>query len=123
MPRKGFASVLKSALFSVLFTLIAILLLAAAVKLFSLGDGVILFVNQLIKAACILLGCTVGLKGEGLPLLGMAAGGLSVFTAYTLFSLLSQEPFFRIALLLELVFGLAVGFLSGIICKMCKKTA
>ena len=53
----------KGVLFSLIFTLLAILVFAAIVKVFELSDKTILMVNQVLKIIAILLGCLIGLKG------------------------------------------------------------
>jgi putative membrane protein, TIGR04086 family len=111
----------KGVLFSLIFTLLAILVFAAVVKVFELSDRTILMVNQVLKIIAILLGCMIGLKGEGCFWKGIIVGFVTALIGYVTFSLLSGEPLLRMSLLYESLFGVIVGGISGLICRTIKQ--
>ena len=112
----------KGVLFSLIFTLLAILVFAAIVKVFELSDKTILMVNQVLKIIAILLGCLIGLKGGGCFWKGIILGFVTALIGYITFSLLSGAPLLRISLVYESILGIIVGGISGFICRTVKQS-
>ena len=103
-------------------TLIGILLFSIVVKIASLNSVVIKVVNQFIKLLSVFLGCFFSVKGGKGFLKGLTIGALATFITYLIFALIGGEKFFSIGLLIDMLFGLAVGTVSGIITVNVKKT-
>ena len=110
---KGFlAPVLKATLFAVTLTLVLVLLLAFLVKLTTFSTLAVKICNQFIKVASLFSGAFLFIKeGKGL-LKGLFYGGLYFLTISLIFFLISGTSNFSI---LDLIFNLVVGILSGII--------
>lgn len=111
----GSIEVAKAVGVAVAFCLVAVLVFAFIIKIAALPSSVITPVNQVIKAAAILLGCIVGLGNDKGWLKGAIAGLLSVIFAYIIFSLVGGGFKWELTLLLELLFGLVAGVISGVV--------
>lgn len=120
MPRNR-SSVLKSMLLgflvAVLFTLIAMLALAAALVFFRLADATITLLNQFVKFFAVILGvCAAVPRGSQR---GFATGlTLSMFyiaIGYILYVLLGGAGFHAANMLGELLLGSAIGAMTGAI--------
>ena len=95
----------KSIVIAVFFCLAAVLVFAFVISLASLPSTVITPVNQVIKAAAILLGCIVGL----------GVGHLSICFSFLLFSFIGGALQFTPTFALELLFGVIAGGISGVV--------
>lgn len=113
--KKGALEVGKAVAVAVVFFLAAVLAFAFIIKIAALPSSVIMPVNQVIKAAGILLGCILGLSDNKGWLKGGIAGTLSVSCAYVIFSLMAGGFDWGWTVLLELLFGLAAGVISGVV--------
>lgn len=113
--RKGALEVGKAVAVAVAFCLAAVLIFAFIIKIAALPSEVITPVNQVIKAAAVLLGCILGLSDSKGWLKGGIAGILSVACAYVIFSLIAGGFDWSWTILLELLFGLVAGVISGIV--------
>lgn len=107
--------VIKGTIIAVIVTLIGILIFAWIVKCAILGESVIKAVNQFIKIISIFLGCVFSISNKQGLLRGIAIGVSSTVITYLLFSLFVGEISFDYHFYLDLVFGLILGALSGII--------
>ena len=115
------SGIFKSVLFSVIFLLLSILIFAAVIKIFGLADATISFVNQILKASAILLGCLFGLRGEKIFIKSVMSGLFTIILSYVIFTLLSKGTLFSVQLVYEILFGMIAGALSGIIVGFMKK--
>lgn len=100
---------------AVLFTLAAMLALAAALVFLSFSDALIVWLNQSIKLLAIMLGVCIAAPRGGQR--GLASGvliALIYMTAgYVLYIVLGGATFAFSAFLGELLLGVAVGAITG----------
>ncbi len=118
-------SVLKGSLVSLCFSLVGILIFAFILKFTNISDSVINPVNQVIKAASVLLGVFIGLKKEkemGL-VSGLLIGLIYTVVAFLVFSILDGCFVFDRTLLNDILFGGITGAICGIICVNIKKSS
>lgn len=120
--QNGFVSgVIKGVFFAIIVSLVCLLIFAIVVKTAYLGNNVIKAVNQFIKIISVFLACTFCLKNRA----GLIGGGLvglfSSLIIYLLFSLFFGRMSFGFSFIIELVFMLVVGSISGIISVNLKK--
>ncbi len=112
--------IIRGIIISVLIMLASILLFALIIKIAVLPESVIKPVNQFIKVLSIFLGCFFSLKGGMGLIKGIALGVVSTAITYILFLFIGGELYFT-QFLLDLLFGLIVGGLSGIITVNVRK--
>ena len=116
-----FMQVLKAVIISLSILLVGILLFSIVVKFALLNDGVIKAVNQFIKILAIFLGVFFSIKeGKGL-LKGVLIGFVFAVFSNLIFSIMAKAPFFPLSLLIDLVFNMLIGVISGIIAVNIKK--
>ena len=108
-------SVIEGIFLTVIVTLISVLIFAFIAKTALLGKGVITAVNQIIKIISIFVGCLFSIKGSGGIIKGGIIGLFSCGLTYLLFLLFSSSVSFGLSFILDLVFYLIVGAISGII--------
>ncbi len=113
--KNAFLSLLKAVIIAILFSLIAVLLFAFIISVCSLDGVVIKPVNYLIKCLAVFLGCFFSIKGEKGLLKGAIFGGVISIICYAVFSLISNSFTFSIMLLWELLLGIAIGAITGVI--------
>ncbi len=118
-----FVTILKGSLMALSFCLIAILIFAFALRIFTISDNAIRPVNQVIKILSIFFGTLFGLKKvkEMGLILGMLIGLLFTIISYVSFSLLDGNFQFGISFLNDCLFGAITGGISGIIAVNFKK--
>ena len=116
-------TVLKGALFSLILSLLSILVFAFIIKLTSLSDSLIKPINQVIKVISILFGCFMAFKKDGEKTLfkGAIIGVLYIVLAFLLFSALNGSFEFSATIFLDILFGLAVGVICAIIINIFRK--
>lgn len=113
--KRGVVEIGVATLTAIAFSLVAVLLFAFIVKVASLPSACLSPVCRVIKTVAVLLGCIAGLRSDKGLFKGAAAGLLSAFSSFLLFSLLSGGIVWELSLLLELLFGAITGAISGII--------
>lgn len=118
----GYVALLKGIFFSLVITLAGVLVFAFIVKIADLGDTVIKIVNQIIKVVAVFSGCFLCVRGKGGLPKGAIIGALSTFLTYCIFALISGGSVFGLALLIDLIFGVVVGAVSGIITVNVRKS-
>ena len=114
MKSLEFSSIIKASLMGVIITVIGVLILAGAVKLFSMSEMGIKTANQFIKTISIFLGCITCLKKEKGLIKGLLVGIISCVVIHLLFAILGSFIGFK-RFFLDLAFCLVVGIISGII--------
>ncbi len=115
VQKEAAAQVGKSICVAAIVTLAAVLVFALIVKLFSVGQGAIFAVNQVIKAVSIAAGCLLCIR----PCRGLLKGAVSgvgvIVLTYFLFAILAGEISFGWQNVLDLLFGALVGAVSGLL--------
>ena len=116
-------TILKGALSALIISLVGILIFAFIIKLTSISDILIKPINQVIKVISILFGCILAFKNKAEKTLskGLIVGIFYTILAFLLFSTLNGKFEFNISLLLDILFGGAIGLISSIICNIFKK--
>lgn len=113
-------AVIKSVIFSLLFSLILILLFAIIVKSTNLSPTAIRAVNQFIKIISLFLGCFLCVKENKGLIKGIITGLFYTVLLYVIFTIFGENAF-GIGFLLDLVFGVIAGAVSGIISVNLRK--
>ena len=113
MQTERFIQSFKAAVIGVLFSLLFAFLLALAVWIFGMEDGIRQVVAQSLKSLSLVVGCMLALRSED----GWKKGALSglIFTLLTYVSFSGIGGFaWSWKILLDLALGLSVGVFSGI---------
>ena len=114
--------IVKANIIALIVALVAILLSALIVKLFSVSDGAIPIINQVIKSVSIFIGCLVSLKKPNNGWLrGLICGFIFVWLSFLVFSALEAKFVFGLSLLNDCVLGAVAGMISGIIAVNIRK--
>ncbi|MCX4312239.1 MAG: TIGR04086 family membrane protein [Clostridia bacterium] len=114
--------VVKANIIALIVALAAMLLSALIVKLFSVGDGAIPIINQVIKSVSIFVGCLVSLKKPNNGWLrGLISGFIFVWLSFVVFSALDAHFEFGLGLFNDCVLGAVSGMISGIIAVNIRK--
>lgn len=119
--KNGAKMVVGGVLKGLIFSLAAVLVFSFIVKFCPLGDGVIHAVNQFIKSLAVFTGCFFSLKGKLGWLKGMITGIFIFLFTYLVFTLLAGADVFSLGFAIDLLFGAAVGLISGIISVNVRK--
>ena len=83
--------------------------------LFSIPNEVIKPVNYLIKVLAVFIGCFFAVKGENGLIKGVIYGAIITIVSFLFFSLLSGSFSLDLNFLWDLLLGIAVGGISGIV--------
>ena len=110
-------SCVKATLICLAFTLVGVLIFAFILKSFSISDGAIKPINQVIKAVSIFFGCLIGLKKQKTMGLvkGFIIGLIYVLLAFFVFSALSGSFAVNLTLLSDVIFGGIMGAVCGVV--------
>lgn len=114
--KKSIFNILKGVLFSLIFSVVLVLLLAVIAKYTDVSEKVILIINQIIKVVAVLLGILIGFKGQkGGLLIGAIFGLLYTLLSFAIFSLISGELDFSQISIYDFLIGIGTGAVSGIL--------
>lgn len=114
--KQGILNVVRGTLFSLLFSVIGVLILTIVAKYTEIADKPIMIINQVIKILALLFGIFVGFRGEkGGFFVGLIVGLLYTVLSFLIFSLLSGGLNFSDITLYDFLLGLACGVISGIL--------
>ena len=113
--------VIKGSFCAVIVTLISVLIFAFVISSAMLTDNVIKSVNQFIKILSVFLGCMFFVRGSAGLLRGALIGAISTLITYLLFSLFGSQMQFGFPFIIDLIFLLVVGGISGVIAVNVKK--
>ena len=116
-----FSGVIKGALTAVIISLFGVLIFAGITKFTLLNNGVVKAVNQFIKILSIFLGCAFNIRGNNGLIRGGCLALFTTITTYSLFSLFCGNSAFNQNFLLELIFTIIIGAISGVITVNAKK--
>ncbi len=115
-----FLSIIKGALFAVIFSLVSVLIFGLIIKFFPLNSAVIKTVNQFIKVLSVFLGCIIFSNGQTGLIKGLITGVISAAVTYLLFSLLFGSLSFGAPFIVDIMFSAVIGGISGIIAANLK---
>ena len=112
-----FLKALKGAVFALVLTIAAILILAFIVKEGNISDGAINAVNQIIKVVSIFTAAFIASRAVdgAFAFTGAISGALYVVLGYLAFSLIDGKMGDIVLLLADMAMGLAIGMLTAII--------
>lgn len=113
--------IIKGSFCAVIVTLISVLIFAFVISSAMLTDNVIKSVNQFIKILSVFLGCMFFVRGSAGLLRGALIGAISTLITYLLFSLFGSQMQFGFPFIIDLIFLLVVGGISGVIAVNVKK--
>ena len=111
------AAILKGLLAAIALTLVCMVIFAALVVFLHISDTFLAVLNQILKAAAIILGVrfAVGRGGERGFLTGMTLAMLYMVLGYALYVFLGGSAFSVPAMLGEILIGAAAGSVTGAI--------
>ena len=104
---------IKAVLIAIVCALILTSIFALIMQVTAMPDKIILPVNLTIKAASVFTGCAVSLRGQKGWLRGMFVGLAFTCLSGLLFGLVGGDFAFSWLLIVEVLFGLIAGALSG----------
>ncbi len=110
-----FITVLKGIFVAVICALVGVFVFAAVVKFAALSTNAVKAVNQFIKIISVFLGCFFTLKGGKGLIKGLIIGVFFTVIIYLVFALIGGGEVFGTGFLLDILFGAAIGAISGII--------
>ena len=110
-------ALIRGLLAAIAVTLAGMLLLATLIVFVGMSDSLIRILNQVLKAAAVIVGALagIGLGGDRGLLTGAGIGALYAILGYVLYSLLGENPFHLAELLGELLVSVAAGAASGVL--------
>ena len=108
-------NLIKAVLIALIFSCASILIFALVLYLFSIPNEAIKPINCLIKVLAVFIGCFFSIKGERGLIKGLIYGGIITVIAFFFFALLSGTFAFGVSFLWELLLGLTVGAVAGIV--------
>ena len=108
-------NLIKAVLIALIFSCASILIFALVLYLFSIPNEAIKPINCLIKVLAVFIGCFFSIKGERGLIKGLIYGGIITVIAFFFFALLSGTFVFGVSFLWELLLGLTVGAVAGIV--------
>lgn len=112
----NFFQFVKALIISLLVTFLCIIIFALIIKFASISDKAIVPVNLVIKALSIIVGTIILTKSRSGGLKKGAAFAFAYISlAFVIFSALSGSFNFNLSLLLDYVFGIVVGVVTGVI--------
>ena len=116
-----FQSVIKGLIISLIFTIFFICIFALLISVFNIPNQAIKPINQLIKILSVFIGCFFSISGDKGLLKGLILGTVITLITYLIFSIIAKTNVFSVSILWEILLGIAVGGLSGIISVNVKK--
>lgn len=119
--KKGMKEVVKATLVTLIFSLLGVLILALLIRTNLMSDGAVKLINQFVKVLAIFVGCYASLRGEKGLIKGIVAGIFGVLITFLVFALISGSITLGFSFVWDIVFGVLVGGLSGIVAVNLKK--
>ena len=106
---------------ALIVALVGVLIFAAVVKIASLSETVIKSVNQFIKVLAVFLGCFFSVRGGKGLIKGAFIGAISTAIMQLLFAFFGGNVSFGLGFILDVVFTLIIGAISGVIVVNLRK--
>ena len=116
-----FITIIKGVLSALITAFLSLLIFSAIIKFASLGGNVIKAVNQFLKVLAVFLGCTFSIKESMGFIKGVLIGGLSTLLICLIFAFIGGQQSLTSSLIVEVIFGVVVGAISGIVSVNLKK--
>ncbi len=113
--------ILKGALLTVISATVGVMIFAFIMRFCSLPSSIIKPINQFIKILSVFIGCFSSVKGSVGFIKGALIGAVGTTLTYALFSLLGGALTFNLSFFIDVLFGLAIGLVSGILAVNVKK--
>lgn len=108
--------VVKCVIFSLLISMVLVLILALISKAATLSDKSVVYINQAIKVISLLAGVFLGMKSrKGGLVLGAIVGLLYTVSSFLIFALISRELSFQNITIFDFLIGIVAGVLSGVL--------
>lgn len=118
---KTFPCIFKGVAIAIIITLIGILIFAFIIKVAYFNSSVIKAVNQFIKVISIFLGCFMFIRQNKGIIKGGLIGCFSAVITYLIFAFMGGELNFGAGFILDVIFQVVIGIISGIIAVNVKK--
>ena len=119
--KKGIKEVAKATLITLIFSLVGVLVLALLVRTNVLSDGAIKLTNQFVKVLAIFVGCYASLRGEKGLIKGAVSGIFGILVTFFVFALISGSITAGFSLVWDILFGVFIGAVGGIVAVNLKK--
>jgi len=114
--------VIKGVVFSLVISMVLIILFAIIIRFANIPDSLIMPINQIIKVISILFGSIIALKGSNKGLIkGVLIGAIYAILAYFVFSILSRSLEVGLTSITDLLFDSLIGACSGLIAVNIRK--
>jgi len=123
LKRRVISPIVKGVLFSVCFSVVAVLIFAIIYKFVDFSELTIKVINQIIKVLSIVFGVSISLKHDRTKgvLKGALVGILYVLLSYTIFSVLVASFSFSLSIVYDFIFAILVGVICGAFMVSLKK--
>ena len=112
---------IKGVVVALLFSLISVLIFALVIDLCNLSLSTIKPVNCILKIIAVMLGTIFAVRGERGIIKGAIMGAIISFSAFLLFGTIGGSIEFSLSLFWEVLLGMAMGAIAGIIAVVLKK--
>ena len=120
--KSGFLyTILKGTGLAVISTLVGVLIFSGLIKTAYFSVSVIKPVNQFIKVIAVFLGCFFSVKKRLALVKGSLIGVIATVITYLLFALIGGGIKFGFNFIVDLIFALIIGGISGLISAKIKK--
>lgn len=114
--KQSIFNVIKGVLFSLIISVVLILILAVIAKYTDISDKTISAINQVIKVVALLFGILLGVKNQkGGLIVGAIVGLLYTLLSFAIFSAISGKLTFDKITVFDFLICIAVGAISGIL--------
>lgn len=114
--KRAVLDVLRGIIWSLIASMILVLLVSVIVKYTNMSDEVATALNQVIKVVALFVGVLLGFRsGRWGLLLGALTGLLFTLTSFGIFSLISGDLDFEQITIFDFLLGLVAGAASGIL--------
>ena len=121
--KQDLKSLTKGTLWSVIVTLVSVLLLALIVSLSGMSGGIITFISQAIKVVAIFFGVRIALRHVEKRgwLFGAIMGIIYTVLTYFIFAIIGGDFDITTGILVEMLFSLAIGVISAILIRIGRR--